>query len=535
MRKTINLLILISVTIFAQQVHAINPVSKSSHVYNGFYLDLDMAGAGIETSADDEFGYATSVGDYNGDGYLDLAVGVPHYSINFFGAVIIETGAVFVYWGGPQGIKNNDWELLYQISSGEPEDFDWFGRALTSGDFNNDGIDDLVVGIPKEDVYDSISAGIVDAGAVNIFYGHASDFGDAATMIHEASGAQPETAPDENDQFGNVLATGDFDNDGFDDLVVGIYLQDFGTSGSVVNGGKIAVYYGSATGIDVDTFQYITQNTFNILDSSESGDLFGRSLAAGDFTGDGIDDLAVGVPGESIDNLADAGMVQLFLGSVVSGLSTNDKIYSQETLNGALEADDGFGHALAAGDIDGDGIDDLVVGIWKEDIGSDVNAGAVQVLMGTQGAAGPSNTFGPIITQDNSQVIGTAAGGDRFGQNVLLADLDNDGYDDLIVGSPRDVIIGGGAVVDNGGGVNVLFSNGTDISFVNDLYFTASNIGDRFGFSITAGHFRGAHRPTDLVVGIPGLFSADNDSDAGAVEVMEFEYFDVIFKDGLDF
>ncbi|MFV0542836.1 MAG: FG-GAP repeat protein [Marinicella pacifica] len=226
--------------------------------------------------------------------------------------------------------------------------------------------------------------------------------------------------------------------------------------------------------------------------------------------------------------------MQLFRGSTVSGVSTNDRLYSQETLNGLLEADDGFGHSVAAGDINGDGIDDLVVGIWKEDIGTDTNAGAVQILMGVNGATGPSNTFGPIITQNNSQVIGTAAGGDRFGQNVLLYDLDNDGYDDLIVGSPRDNIIGSGPVVDSGGGVNILFSNGTDISLVNDLYFAANDIGDRYGYSITAGHFRDAHRPTDLVVGIPGLFSDDNDSDAGAVEVMEFEFFDVIFKDGLD-
>lgn len=533
MKKTNNLFYIFACVFLSHAVQANNPTVQSSNVYQSYYLDLDVSG--LETSVDDNFGHALSHGDYNGDGYMDLAVGIPDYDLYFLNVLVAEnTGAVLVYWGGPQGVKANNTQLLYQVNTDEPEDDDLFGWALSSGDFNNDGLDDLVVGIPKEDVYDSISAGVVDAGAVNVFYGHATDFGDAADIIHEASGAQPETAPDENDQFGKVLATGDFNDDGFADLVVGVYLQDFGTTGSVNNGGKIAVYYGSAAGIDVDSYEYISQNTFNVLDSNESGDLFGRSLAAGDFTGDGIDDLAVGVPGESIGGLADAGMVQLFRGSTVSGVSTNDSLYSQDTLNGALEADDGFGHALAAGDINGDGIDDLVVGIWKEDIGSVVNAGAVQVLMGTNGAAGPSNSFGPIITQDNSQVIGTAAGGDRFGQNVLLYDLDNDGYDDLIVGSPRDNIIGSGPIVDSGGGVNVLFSNGTDISLVNDLYFTANDIGDRFGYSITAGHFRGAHRPTDLVVGIPGQFSGDNDSDAGAVEVMEFEFFDVIFKDGLD-
>jgi len=532
MKKTINLFVLITGMLMVSATYATKSSIQASNVYSGFYLDLDLAG--LSTSANDSFGHATSRGDYDGDGYMDLAVGIPRYSISFFGATLNETGAVLVFWGGSQGIQANDTTLLYQVNNGESEDFDWFGRALTSGDYNNDGIDDLVVGIPKEDVYDTISAGRVDAGAVNVFYGHATDFGDTADIIHEASGAQPETAPNDNDQFGDVLATGDFNDDGFDDLVVGIYLQDFGTTSSVVNGGKIAVYYGSAGGIDVDSYEYINQNTFDILDSNESGDLFGRSLAVGDFTGDGIDDLAVGVPGESINGLDDAGLVQLFLGSAVSGVSTNDKLYSQDTLNGALEADDGFGHALAAGDINGDGIDDLVVGIWKEDIGSVVNAGAVQVLMGTHGAAGPSNSFGPIITQDNSQVIGTAAAGDRFGQNVLLADLDHDGFEDLVVGSPRDHIIGGGATVDSGGGVNILFSNGTDISFINDLYFTANNIGDRYGYSVTAGHFRGVGRPTDLVVGIPGLHSVDNDSDAGAVEVMEFEFFDVIFKDGVD-
>ncbi len=491
-------------------------------------LDLDQPfSVGVQTRADDEFGYALSSGDYNGDGYSDLAVGIPRFDVGVFGFVADDAGAVLVVFGSANGLTNQSRLLFQDLANDEVEENDLFGRTLVTGDFNGDEIDDLVVGVPFEDVFPL--AQILNAGEVNIFYGSTNDFGDDYTAIHAGTGSQSEAGVEPNDQFATSLAVGDFDDDGFDDLAVGVPFEDFGPDNDINNVGTVMVYYGTAGGLTVDGRDVISQNSASIMENSEAGDLFGWSLAVGDFDNDEIDDLAIGVPREGFNGESSAGIVQIIEGSA-SGLSNNDYIRSQEgPINGIVEAGDEFGHSLAAGDINNDGISDLVVGVWKEDANNQglINSGGINVLYGS--GTGLSEDGDQFIAQTNSAVIGTGANTDQFGETVYVADLNYDGFDDVIVGSPNDIGFDGGGMVGNAGGINILYGSASGVSLSGDEYRPTSHLNDQYGHALTVAFF-GEY--VQLVVGIPGWESVDGDVEAGAVEVIDFTLPDLIFKDG---
>ncbi len=127
------------------------------------------------------------------------------------------------------------------------------------------------------------------------------------------------------------------------------------------------------------------QDIDGVEGGSEALDNFGASLAVGDFDGDGKDDLAIGVPGEDIGNIASAGAVNILYGTNNGLTVTGDQIWHQDIdgVEGGSEAFDNFGASLAVGDFDGDGKDDLAIGVPGEDIGNIVSAGAVNIIYGS--------------------------------------------------------------------------------------------------------------------------------------------------------
>ncbi len=205
-----------------------------------------------------------------------------------------------------------------------------------------------------------------------------------AGLTHALAGAKN----DANDQFGRTLATGDFNGDGKADLAIGVPGEDYSNA---TDAGIVIVFYGSTNGLlPVTRWERIGQGYAEA--DVKSGDRFGSSLAVGNFNGDQqsgrpLMDLAIGVPGEDHDGATDAGIVTVFYGAphgLIEPVTRWERL-GQKRVGGANESGDQFGFALATGDFDGDGKDDLAVGTPFEDIESKANAGAVYIFYGGTG------------------------------------------------------------------------------------------------------------------------------------------------------
>ncbi|MBI4518603.1 MAG: FG-GAP repeat protein [Deltaproteobacteria bacterium] len=362
----------------------------------------DSGGVEGSSGAGDLLGTALAAGDFNNDGYDDLAIGAPGESIG----AVEDAGFVNVLYGSAAGLQtaapaDQGWSQDSSVGGGAVEGTvergDRFGSALAAGDFDNNGADDLAVGVPNEEVN-----GDLEAGFVNVLYGRTGAVGLQTTTPVDQGWSQDSLGVDdsaeEGDHFGRALAAGDFDNDGADDLAVGVPEEDL----PAADGGLVAVLYGDAgTGLQTTapTDDAWTQNSAGVEGAAEQGDRFGAALAAGDFDNNGVDDLAIGVPEEDLTvggtNYLDAGYVNVLYGvGGGTGLQTaapTDQGWHQNSTNveGAVEKGDHFGKALAAGDFDSNGADDLATGVPEEDItsgaGNVPDTGFVNVLYGVGG------------------------------------------------------------------------------------------------------------------------------------------------------
>ncbi len=163
---------------------------------------------------------------------------------------------------------------------------------------------------------------------------------------------------------------------------------------------------------------------------------FGRDIDIGDFNGDGIDDLVVGIPGWGTKQIPSSGSVRLYLGSTdITTPGPWDHIaFSQDVTDvpGIAEDSDYLGEAVALGDFNCDGFDDLAIGVPGEDLGPDTDAGAVMVHWGNSAASASSDP--EMWTQSSPGVPGSPEDYDRFGSDLSAGDLDGDGCDELLVG-----------------------------------------------------------------------------------------------------
>ncbi|WP_103287176.1 FG-GAP repeat protein [Candidatus Nitrosocaldus islandicus] len=410
----------------------------------------------------DYFGWSLAAGDFNGDSYTDLAVGVPAENVGS----ITDAGAVNILYGSSSGLQASspDDQIWHQDTSSVKdvaEIGDNFGWSLAAGDFNGDGKDDLAVGVPFEDI-----GSITDAGAVNILYGSSSGLQASSPddqIWHQDTSSVKDVA-EIGDNFGYSLATGDFNNDGKDDLAVGVLAESVGI---ITGAGAVNILYGSSSGLQASSpdDQIWHQDTSSVKDVAEDFDLFGYSLTTGDFNNDGKDDLAVGVPFEDIGSITDAGIINVLYGSS-SGLqasSPDDQIWHQDSPNvdGVAEDTDFFGWSLATGDFNNDGKDDLAVGVPFEDIGSPTifEAGIVQVLYGSSSGLQASSPADQTWSQDTSSVKDVAETNDSFGWSLAAGDFNNDGKDDLAVGVPFESV---GSVLD-AGAVNILYGSSSGL------------------------------------------------------------------------
>lgn len=391
---------------------------------------------------------------------------------------------------------------------------DFFGYSLAAGFFDGDEWIDVAIGIPGNPIN-----GQTNAGAVVVVYGHPSGFPFGTKQVF--SQGNLDGAVEAGDYFGAVLAVGDFDQNGHDDLVVSSLFEDVGNE---QDAGAIHVIYGDDDGLSYDGELILHQDVTGVQNAAQDDDFFGHALAVGEFSGDEYPDLAVGIPGESIDSEANAGAVQIFFGSA-AGLTTGSQFWHQD-IPGVLLVngpDREFGFALAAGDFDGNGADDLAIGAPGHGDAGAVpvqETGRVLMLYGD-----PDSGLGLA----NQRVLGAALAGqlhafDRIGEVLETGDFNDDGFDDLVFGSPIDnangVVNAGGFAVRYGGPQGALYYP-TDAYSLVDAGLVPG-IGDQLGFAFAAGRPRVGIGGQWLLATAPGRESAYSANlDVGRVFMME--------------
>jgi hypothetical protein len=398
--------------------------------------------------AGDQLGTSVElVGDLNGDGYSDIVVGVPGYD----GAGGQNSGRAYLFYGG-SGTPNAGVDFLWEGD----DTSDSFGQAVNgAGDVNGDGYEDVIIGAPNAD-----NGSQSFAGKAYLYLGGST--GPSATPATVLTGLAS------GDAFGwSVSSAGDIDRDGFGDVIVGAPFQ---TVKGVPGAGCAYVRYGTSTGL------HPTRKA-TLCGSQEWGN-YGWSVATGDFNRDGFSDVAIGEPFSTYGGRAYTGHVDVFLGRPV-GISTSPV----RSLYGTL-ANHYYGVSMSgAGDVNGDRYSDLIIGGYgyangqadegqievryghpslgvnsvtriegnvvggafgrSVDSAGDVNGdGRGDIIVGASGT-GPGGTVfvyhGASGGVSSSPAWSASGGqtGEFFGDSVSSAgDMDGDGYSDVVVGSP---------------------------------------------------------------------------------------------------
>lgn len=433
----------------------------------------------------DRLGFDVAAGDFDRDSFADLAIGAP-----FEGkGTAFESGAVHVLRGSADGLTATGNQVWTQDSPGiqdQSEAQDLFGVALAVGDFDGDGFADLAVSVREEDLGGDA---FEDAGLVQILYGGPSGLSAARTrsFTQNSPGIPDEKEP--TDMFGAAVAAGDLDGDGRDDLAIGVQGEDLGVPQTGVgDAGAVQVLYGSDTGLLATRNQLWTQDTPGVRDQAEGADLFGSDLIMGDFNGDGVDDLAAAAFAEDVGAGLDAGSVNVLYGGEGGLTAAGDQFVTQATpgVPERPEGGDFFGSPLAAGDLDGDGRDELVAGVSNESVGVQAQAGAVYVMSGSPQGLVPGG--GLLLTQDSEGVPERAESQDHFGGGIAVGRFGRGPLGDLAIGAFGETLAGqdrAGAVVALYGGQQGVGAGGAQLLVPgrSGMPGTADG-GDFFGFRL---------------------------------------------------
>ncbi len=344
---------------------------------------------------------------------------------------------------------------------------DQFGSAIATVDFNADGYPDMVVSAPAAD-----DAGL-SSGKVYIYYG----------------GPDADTIPDlhlvgtASSFFGQALSSaGDFNNDGYEDLLVGASFYDI----PATSAGAVFLYYGGPspdTAVD------------HIFQGEAGGDYFGTSVAGiEDFNNDGFNDIAIGAYRADWGTFTGSGKAYIYYGG------TSPDFTADQVLVGAADGER-FGYDIASGDFNGDLESDLAVGAYSYDTG-EINVGRIYIFYG---GSSPDSIPDMTITGDSA--------GYKFGWSLTTGLVNNDGDIDLVMGSD-------GVSIDTfSTGRTYVFYGGAGFDASPDDSFSLGRLqADLLGLDVASGVDINGDGFDEIVAGMPG--NNDGSTDAGGAVVL---------------
>jgi hypothetical protein len=430
--------------------------------------------------------------DVNDDGYADAVIGSPGEDIG----TATDAGDITVMYGHATGVTGTGAVEFDQNSTGVPgdnESGDQFGYATVSGDFNHDGFPDVAVSGNGQD-----TGSATNAGAIWVFYGSTAGLSPSnVQMITIDETGLGVSSPYSNSYFGEAMAVGDFNGDGYDDIAAGAVSRN------------VIIMFGSAQGINTN------QQSMDVLAPGDNGipssnSTFGFSLSAGDVNGDGISDLAIGSPYDYTGLPYSVGSVAVVYGNASGqvGVSGSQR-FTPDTAGvpgsshtfGAKDMPDSFGWQVVLADFNGDGKADLAIGAPGTPVvntSSHEDAGTVTVLYSAAGKIG--TTGATLITEDTTSMPGVPGTNDNFGAVLSAGDTNHDGKADLAIYSPGDTLV----TVVRGGASGLSFSTAIGWTQNSTGVPGSTETGDDWGGSLRFESFTGTAKPQAMMVGAAG-------------------------------
>jgi hypothetical protein len=407
----------------------------------------DTSGVPGVVETGDQFGYSQASGDFNGDGYADVAVSSNTEAVGS----TKDMGTVTVFYGSPTGLKASGSKLL----SVDGQTGDFTGESMAVGDFNGDGYADLAFSQAGE-------------GDVMVSLGSASGLTNFEVRWSQASPGVPGT-DHPGEAWGLSVAAGDVNGDGFDDLAVGAPF-DYDEKGTSDPTGSATVIYGSSKGLTGTGAQRFTPDTAGVPGSSHTfgksdiPDDFGWQVVLADFNGDGKADLAVSAPGTPVTDSAkheDAGTVTVLYSNGATIGTAGAQLVTQATagMPGSPGKGDRMGWTMAAGNSNGDGYADLAI----------YSQGDYYVTIVKGGASGLSYSTAVAFTENSSGIAGSDHAGDDWGGSLRFESFKGAG--------PQGLAVGADGTSSGKGSVTVLYSSSSGVTGTGSAYFDQNSAG----------------------------------------------------------